>query len=92
MQLFCVSKYFYLIGFCTSPCLNANIIELYQVLFSVNLPKEGEEWGHLGNFTAAAKLGEQRFSVEKPVYARYLKFILLSHYGNEFYCTLSQIK
>lgn len=52
----------------------------------------GAGWQELGTFQARERAGEQRFEVEPPRYARYLKVRLLSHWGNEFYCTLSQIK
>lgn len=55
-------------------------------------PREDDEWKELGKFTAKEKGGEQRFELANPVYARYLLFRFLTHYGNEFYCTLSQIK
>lgn len=56
------------------------------------MPKADEDWKLLGNFTGKEKQGEQRFIVEKPEYARYLKVSLMTHYGKEFFCTLSQIK
>ena len=53
------------------------------------------KWVDLGTFTAKPWYntnGQQTFELEQGVWARYLKFRFLSHYGNEFYCTLSQIK
>ena len=49
-------------------------------------------WFDLGNYTASPGLGEQAFAVEKPAWARYLKFKFRTHHGMEYYCTLSQIK
>ncbi|XP_022938505.1 SUN domain-containing protein 4-like [Cucurbita moschata] len=46
-------------------------------------------WVKLGNFTAANAKHAQRFVLEEPKWARYLKLRLLSHHGSEFYCTLS---
>lgn len=63
-----------------------------QVSYSITLPTEDEAWKELGVFSAKEKQGEQRFTVEKPEYARYLRFDILSHHGKEFFCTLSQIK
>ncbi|XP_052176866.1 SUN domain-containing protein 4-like isoform X2 [Diospyros lotus] len=46
-------------------------------------------WVKLGNFTAANVKHAQRFVLQEPKWARYLKLNLLTHYGTEFYCTLS---
>ncbi|KAK1287289.1 hypothetical protein QJS10_CPB19g00267 [Acorus calamus] len=46
----------------------------------------------VGNFTAANAKHAQRFTLQEPKWARYLKLNLLSHYGLEFYCTLSSIE
>ncbi|XP_072970535.1 SUN domain-containing protein 4-like [Typha angustifolia] len=48
-----------------------------------------DKWEKLGKFTAANVKHAQRFSLPEPKWARYLKLNLLSHYGSEFYCTLS---
>ena len=48
-----------------------------------------DDWVKLGNFTAANVKHAQRFALEEPKCVRYLKLNLLSHYGTEFYCTLS---
>ncbi|GAX14740.1 hypothetical protein FisN_11Hh283 [Fistulifera solaris] len=51
-------------------------------------------WRDLGTFTASRKSptnGKQTFELQKPAWARYLKFQFLTHYGNEYYCTVSQI-
>lgn len=63
-----------------------------QVLYSTMLPQTEDDWKLLGSFTAASKQGEQRFTVQDPQYARYLNFRFKTHWNNEFYCTLSQIK
>ena len=49
-------------------------------------------WRDLGNFSAALGHREQAFDVPTPAWARYVKFQILSHHGNEHYCTVSQIK
>jgi hypothetical protein len=51
-----------------------------------------DSWRSLGNFTAAPVPGEQIFDMKVPVWARYVKLVLLSHYGQEHYCTVSQVK
>jgi Sad1 / UNC-like C-terminal len=51
-----------------------------------------ENWDYIGGFVAQNSKHEQRFDLPEPKWARYLKFNLLSHYGSEFYCTLSSIE
>ncbi|OIT20074.1 PREDICTED: SUN domain-containing ossification factor-like [Nicotiana attenuata] len=48
-----------------------------------------DTWIKVGNFTAANVRHAQRFLLPEPKWVRYLKLNLLSHYGSEFYCTLS---
>lgn len=49
-------------------------------------------WVKLGNFTAANVKHAQRFTLQVLIGVRYLRLNLLSHYGSEFYCTLSVIE
>lgn len=51
-----------------------------------------DEWVKLGNFTAPNVKLAQRFVFQEPKWVRYLKLNLLSHYGSEFYCTLSTVE
>ncbi|KAJ0257647.1 SUN domain-containing protein 4 [Hirschfeldia incana] len=51
-----------------------------------------DTWVHMGNFTAANVKQEQNFTLLEPKWVRYLKLKLLSHYGSEFYCTLSLVE
>ncbi|XP_013697429.2 SUN domain-containing protein 3 [Brassica napus] len=51
-----------------------------------------DTWVHMGNFTAANVKQEQNFTLVEPKWVRYLKLRLLSHYGSEFYCTLSLVE
>jgi len=60
----------------------------FQVLGSQTLGK----WFDLGTFTAKSGNGEQTFDLAEPAWARYLKFKFLSHHGEEYYCTYSQIQ
>ncbi|KAK4601265.1 hypothetical protein RGQ29_010721 [Quercus rubra] len=48
-----------------------------------------ETWSPLGTFVAANVKHAQCFKLPEPKWVRYLKLNLLSHYGSEFYCTLS---
>ncbi|VVA92228.1 unnamed protein product [Arabis nemorensis] len=51
-----------------------------------------DAWVHMGNFTAANVKHEQNFTLVEPKWVRYLKLKFLSHYGSEFYCTLSLVE
>lgn len=51
-----------------------------------------DTWVELGNFTAGNVKHAQRFVLVEPKWARYLKLNLLTHYGSEFYCTLSVVE
>ncbi|XP_020261999.1 uncharacterized protein slp1 [Asparagus officinalis] len=51
-----------------------------------------DNWVKLGNFTAQNVKHKQRFALSEPKWARYLKLNMLSHYGSEFYCTLSVVE
>lgn len=50
-----------------------------------------EIWYSLGSFVAANVKHTQSFKLPEPKWVRYLKLNLLSHYGSEFYCTLSLV-
>nr|XP_029116420.1 SUN domain-containing protein 3 isoform X2 [Elaeis guineensis] len=62
----------------------------FELLSSLIYPTD--DWVRLSNFTAANVKHAQRFSLPEPRWARYLKLNLLSHYGSEFYCTLSVVE
>lgn len=62
----------------------------FELLGSLAYPTDS--WVKLGNFTAGNGKMPQRFSLPEPKWARYLKLNLLSHYGHEFYCTLSVLE
>ncbi|XP_023536020.1 SUN domain-containing protein 4-like isoform X1 [Cucurbita pepo subsp. pepo] len=49
-------------------------------------------WFKLGNFTAPNAKHAHRFVLKDPKWVRYLKLNLLTHYGSEFYCTLSTVE
>ncbi|KAG6389719.1 hypothetical protein SASPL_151192 [Salvia splendens] len=66
---------------------NFKDIELYG---SLNYPTE--EWDTLGSFVAANSKHVQCFKLPVPKWVRYLKVNLLSHYGSDFYCTLSVVE
>ncbi|CAN8235543.1 unnamed protein product [Cochlearia groenlandica] len=62
----------------------------FEVLGTLVYPTE--TWEHLGNFTALNMKHEQNFTLADPKWVRYLKLSFLSHYGSEFYCTLSLLE
>ncbi|XP_050219759.1 SUN domain-containing protein 4-like [Mercurialis annua] len=62
----------------------------FELLGSLVYPTD--TWIRLGNFTATNVKLAQRFSLQEPQWVRYLRLNLLSHYGSEFYCTLSIIE
>ncbi|KAL5538983.1 hypothetical protein UlMin_021356 [Ulmus minor] len=66
---------------------NLREFELYG-----SLVYPSDEWVKLGNFTAANVKLAHRFDLLEPKWVRYLKLNLLSHYGSEFYCTLSIVE
>lgn len=51
-----------------------------------------DQWVNLGNFSSTNVKLAQRFVLPEPKWVRYLKLNLLSHYGSEFYCTLSVVE
>ncbi|CAO1946760.1 unnamed protein product [Urochloa humidicola] len=62
----------------------------FEVLSSLTYPTEN--WETLGRFIVPNAKHAQNFSFPEPKWARYLKLNLLSHYGSEFYCTLSMLE
>ncbi|EFJ28525.1 hypothetical protein SELMODRAFT_411386 [Selaginella moellendorffii] len=61
-----------------------------EVLGTLRYPTES--WRLLGNVEAQNICRPQRFVLPKPEWARYLKLRILSHYGNEYYCTLNHLQ
>ncbi|KAF8052115.1 hypothetical protein N665_1606s0011 [Sinapis alba] len=62
----------------------------FEIFGSLVYPTD--TWVHLGNFTALNMKNEQNFTLVDPQWVRYLKMNFLSHYGSEFYCTLSLLE
>ncbi|GAV88781.1 Sad1_UNC domain-containing protein [Cephalotus follicularis] len=62
----------------------------FELLGSLSYPTE--MWTSLGQFVAANVKHIQSFKLPEPKSVRYLKLNLLSHYGSEFYCTLSVVE
>lgn len=51
-----------------------------------------DKWIPLGKFVAANVKHAQCFKLGEPKWVRYLKLNLFTHYGSEFYCTLSVVE
>uniref|UniRef100_A0A1D1XUW7 Uncharacterized protein slp1 n=1 Tax=Anthurium amnicola TaxID=1678845 RepID=A0A1D1XUW7_9ARAE len=62
----------------------------FELLTSLVYPTD--TWIKAGNFTAANVKQAQRFSLQEPKWARYLRLNLMSHHGSEFYCTVSVLE
>ncbi|XP_062227442.1 SUN domain-containing protein 4-like [Phragmites australis] len=62
----------------------------FEMLSSLTYPTEN--WETLGRFTVANVKLAQNLTFPEPKWARYLKLNFLSHYGSEFYCTLSMLE
>ncbi|XAR57462.1 hypothetical protein NMG60_11025616 [Bertholletia excelsa] len=62
----------------------------FELLGSLVYPTD--TWVELGYFTAGNVKHSQRFVLQEPKWVRYLKLNLLTHYGSEFYCTLSFVE
>ncbi|KAL2996699.1 hypothetical protein AAZX31_09G002000 [Glycine max] len=65
-------------------------LKAFELLGSLSFPTD--VWVFLGNFTASNVRHAQRFVLQQPKWVRYLKLNLQSHYGSEFYCTLSVVE
>ncbi|XP_022958023.1 SUN domain-containing protein 5-like [Cucurbita moschata] len=73
------------------------VIEHYSSNFkafnlSGSLSYPTETWPKLGNVVAANVKHAQVFKLPEPKWVRYLKLDVLSHYGSEFYCTMSIVE
>lgn len=62
----------------------------FELAGSLSYPTEA--WSMLGRFVAANVKHAQVFKLAEPIWVRYLNLSLLSHYGSEFYCTLSVVE
>ncbi|KAH7307525.1 hypothetical protein KP509_22G063700 [Ceratopteris richardii] len=51
-----------------------------------------DEWVSLGKFEAENNRASQIFRLKEPQWVRYLKLQMLSHYGSDFYCTMSMVE
>ncbi len=68
----------------------SSTIKHFQLLGQIKYPTDS--WKVLGSFQALPDRQYQYFKLRKPLLAKYIKIRVLSHYGNEFYCTLSSVR
>jgi hypothetical protein len=55
--------------------------------------KINQGWTDLGMFTAQNSRSMQTFELKKPyVWTKYLKIVIDSHYGNQFYCPITSVQ
>lgn len=64
--------------------------ESFRIHVSKRYPTR--EWTMLGTFQAREEREIQSFPLEEPIYAKYLKVEMLSHFGSEHYCPLSLLR
>ncbi|KAL3818273.1 hypothetical protein ACJIZ3_004178 [Penstemon smallii] len=69
---------------------HSSTFKAFELYGSLTYPTE--TWVSLGSFVAANVKHAQCFKLPEPNWVRYLKVNLLSHYGSEFYCTLSVVE
>ena len=62
----------------------------FQVLGQLAYPTD--HWNVLGYFEASSSHNRQEFTLKTPMMAKVLKIRLLTHHGNEFYCTMSKVQ
>uniref|UniRef100_A0A7S4JF46 SUN domain-containing protein n=1 Tax=Guillardia theta TaxID=55529 RepID=A0A7S4JF46_GUITH len=68
----------------------SSTVKDFQVLTQLVYPTD--HWNLLGYFQALPSRQYQEFVVKTPMMAKFLKIRVLTHHGNEFYCTLSSIQ
>lgn len=68
----------------------SSLVKDFQILASMTHPVT--EWHDYGTYHAKPLLGSQSFNLTTPGWGRYLKLKFLSEYGDEHYCTVSQIR
>ena len=65
----------------------------FRVSVSDKYPVKLDKWKSLGTFEARNTRELQAFLVDNPViWARYLRFEFLTHYGSEYYCPVSLVR
>lgn len=70
--------------------LFSSTLKDFTVYFSDVYP--ANDWKVVGSFTAADLRALQTFDLNQVGFGKYIKVELHSHYGNEHYCPISQVK
>ncbi len=68
----------------------SSTVKMFDVLASESHPTENWRW--VARLSAEPRNGDQTFELAEGVPARYLKFHILAHYGDEYYCTLTYLR
>ena len=61
-----------------------------QTLFFFSFPTTN--WESLGWFFMRNERGVQEFLLADVVYAKYIKIVMLKHFGSEHYCPVSMVR
>ncbi|RKF79701.1 putative sad1 unc domain protein [Golovinomyces cichoracearum] len=71
----------------------SSMIRTFRISVSDRYPVKIEKWKEVGTFEARNSREIQAFLVENPqIWARYIRFEFLDHYGTEYYCPLSLVR
>jgi hypothetical protein len=69
----------------------SSFIKSFLVYGSTKI-EDSPQWVQYGNYTTKESRNENIFFLSKPAITRYLKFVILDHWGDERYCTLSILR
>lgn len=71
----------------------SSTIRKFRVSVSDKYPVKIDKWKDIGTFQARNTRDIQSFLIENPkIYAKYIRFEFLSHYGKEYYCPVSLLR
>ncbi|TQS38839.1 hypothetical protein Golomagni_00647 [Golovinomyces magnicellulatus] len=71
----------------------SSMIRTFRISVSDRFPVKTEKWKEVGTFEARNSREIQAFLIENPqIWARYIRFEFLDHYGTEYYCPLSLVR
>ncbi|POS85924.1 hypothetical protein EPUL_000939 [Erysiphe pulchra] len=71
----------------------SSMIRTFRLSVSDRYPVKMDKWKEVGTYEARNTREIQAFLVENPqIWARYVRFEFLDHYGTEYYCPLSLVR
>lgn len=71
----------------------SSMIRHFRLSVSDRYPVKSEKWKELGTFETRNTREIQAFLIEDPkIWAKYVRFEFLTHYGKEYYCPVSLIR